>query len=129
MWVRHLLLIGLLLMPRPSAAEHFKWWQSAEVQNALRLTPKQVAALDGIFSASLPERRVLRQKFDMCDFDLQQLLMEPNPDERVAVELVDRLERARARRNVARTMPLLRMRRILTSAQRTALERIAARHH
>lgn len=129
MWVRHLFLIGVLLIPWPLAAERFKWWQSAEFQSALRLTPKQVAALNGIFDASLPERRVLRAECDRSEFDFEQLLKEPDPDERVALELVDRREQARARRNVARTMLLLRMRRILTPAQRTALERIAAQRH
>lgn len=129
MRVRHLLLIGLLLIPRPSAAERFEWWQSAEIQRELRLTHTQVAALDSIFDANLPERRALRAAFDRYEFEFEQLMKEPDPDERLVVEVIDRLEQARARRNVRRTMLLLRMRRILTPVQRTALDKIAAGQH
>jgi Spy/CpxP family protein refolding chaperone len=97
-----------------------------EVQRALRLTPKQVAALERVFDASLSERRALLAAFEKWEFDLQQLLKEANPDERVAVELIERLEEARARRNVARAMMLLRMRQILTPAQRSALHAVGA---
>jgi Spy/CpxP family protein refolding chaperone len=129
MSVRHLLLVGLLLIPWPSAAKPFKWWQSADVQRELRLTRKQVAALDSVFDGSLPERRALRAAFDKCEFEFEQLLKERDPDERLAVEVTDRLEQARARRNVRRTMLLLQMRRILTPAQRIALDNIAAQQH
>ena len=126
MWVRHLLIVALLLIPWPAAAERFAWWQSAEIQKELRLTRKQVAALDSAFDASLPERRALRAAFDRCEFEFEQLMKEPDPDERLAVDIIARLEQARARRNVRRTVLLLRMRRILTPDQRTALDRIAA---
>ena len=129
MWCRYLLVIGLVIVPRQSAAERFKWWQSAEVQRALRLTPKQIETLDGIFDASLPERRALRAAFDRYEFDVEQLLEKSDSDERLAVEIIDRLERARARKNVTRTMLLFHMRRVLTPAQRIALERIAAERH
>jgi Spy/CpxP family protein refolding chaperone len=119
-------LIGVALVPSPVAAERFKWWESVEVQRALRLTPKQVAALERVFDASLSERRALLAAFEKWEFDLQQLLKEANPDERVAVELIERLEEARARRNVARAMMLLRMRQILTPAQRSALHAVGA---
>jgi Spy/CpxP family protein refolding chaperone len=120
-----LLFIGVVVIPSPAAAERFKWWESPEVQSALSLSPKQVAALERIFDTSLPERRALLTALDKSEFELEQLLKEANPDERVAAELIDRLEEARARRNVARSMLLFRMRRVLTPAQRTALDRIA----
>jgi Spy/CpxP family protein refolding chaperone len=121
--------MGFVLIPWTVEAQRFKWWHSAEVQSVLRLTPNQVAALERVFDASVPERRALLAAFDKCENDLQQLLKEANPDERVAVELIDRLEEMRARRNVARATLLLRMRRILTPAQRTALGTLAAQRH
>lgn len=128
-WVGGLLLIGVVLIPSAAEAERFKWWHASEVQSALRLTSTQVAALERMFDASLPERRALLTAFDECELGLQQLLKEANPDERVAAALIDRLEEARARRNVARARLLLRMRRILTPAQRTALDKFAAQRH
>lgn len=124
-----LLIAGILLAQSQVAAERFKWWQSTEVQKALHLTQKQVAALDSIFNASLPQRRALRAAFDRCESDFEELQKQSMPDELIAVAAIDRLEKARARRNVARTMLLLRMRRILTAVQRRVLDDIAAQRH
>jgi Spy/CpxP family protein refolding chaperone len=126
-WIGRLLLIGAVLLPSPLDAERVKWWQLAEVQRALHLNAGQVAALDRIFDDSLPERRALLRVLEKLELEFEQLLKEPTLDERVAVELIDRLEAARARRNVARAMLLLRMRHVLTPAQRTALDTVAPR--
>ena len=111
-----------------TAAEHrFRWWQSEVVQTEVRLTPQQVLAIEHVYQATLPERRALRLELDRLEAKLQRLLDRGEPAEHTADVLIDQVEAARARRNVARAMMLFRIRRMLTPEQRSALAREAAR--
>lgn len=109
----------VLLLPCASAsAQGFKWWQSPTVRRDIHLTSQQATAIDAVFNATLGERRAVRDRLDCLEASLRQLLDTPDPDEAAAVDLIDRLEETRARRNVLRTMMLYRMRRVLTPVQR-----------
>jgi Spy/CpxP family protein refolding chaperone len=99
-------------------ATRYKWWLSPDIQNQLRLTSEQVRKIDGIYEATLPARRAQRQELDALDRQLQALLENAAADDHDAEMLITRVEDAHARRNVARTMLLYKMRQVLTLEQR-----------
>jgi len=120
--------LTMLLVPS-AAAQGFKWWQSDQVRQALQLTPQQVHDIEHIYGASLPQRKRLRAELDHLEQQLAELLRAADAEERDAALLIDRVEAARARRNTARTMMLFRIRRVLTSRQRSLLAQNAARQY
>jgi Spy/CpxP family protein refolding chaperone len=117
-------LLVVLCLPGSAGAGASKWWQAPDVQRELHLTMQQVSAIEHVFQETLPERRTLRENLDRLDAELQHLLDAPDVDDAVIFDLIDRVEDARARRNVARTVLLLRMRRCLTPEQRAQLDRL-----
>ena len=114
------------LMPAHVATEGGKWWQSRPIQHDLQLTSSQVAAIEHVFQATLPERRRLRSNLDRLEAELRRRMAAPDDDDAM-LDLIDRVEAARAKRNVARTVLLVRMRRILTPDQRLQLDALARR--
>ena len=103
-----------------------RWWLNPVVQQELGLTKAQVRALQNTFERGLPERVALRRNLDRLDAQLEQLVERGEADDRLVERFSARVERARARRNVRRTLILLEMYRILTPAQRLAFSRMRA---
>jgi Spy/CpxP family protein refolding chaperone len=101
-----------------------RWWFNATVQHELGLSPAQVKALESTFARGLPERLALRRELNRRDAQLQQLLERGDADEAVVERCIVQVEEVRARRNVQRTLMLLKMYRILTPLQRLALSKM-----
>ena len=99
-------------------ATRYKWWLSDDIQKQLHLTSEQVKKIDDIYEATLPARRGQRLELDALDRQLDALLDNATADDHDAAVLIERVEDARARRNVARTMMLYKMRQVLTPEQR-----------
>ena len=96
----------------------YKWWLSRDVQKQLQLTSEQVRKIDEIYVDTLPARRAHRRELDTLDRQLNALLENAAADDQDAEALIKRVEDAHARRNVARTMMLYKMRQVLTLEQR-----------
>ena len=96
----------------------YKWWLSHDIQKQLHLTSEQVRKVDDIYEATLPARRAQRRELDALDRQLDALLDNAAADDHDAEALITRVEDAHARRNVARTMLLYKMRQVLTPEQR-----------
>jgi len=99
------------------------------------LTQEQSRRLEEIFQTALPALKAHKQALDQAEGRFEQLV--ENGADRDVMEQVNTVEGARAELNKARTMMLLRMRRVLTTdqwAKLTALhqaderERERARH-
>ena len=103
------------------------WWLSPAVQSQIALTPHQATRIDAIYRESLPERRRLRQQITTLRKRLAQLLANGPMSDTPAVPIIDRLCTVERQRNVARTMMLVRMHRVLTPAQRRQLSDLAVR--
>lgn len=97
------------------AAQGFKWWQSEQYIRELGLTQEQSRVLEKIFQEALPKLRAHKRALDKAEAEFEALI-EKGADQAV-MEQVNRVETARAELNKARTMMLLRMRRVLTSEQ------------
>ena len=96
------------------------WWRSPSVQATISLTPEQVKRLEAIHAESLPERRRLREQLTGLQTELDRVLADGLDDQRASV-VIERVFEAEKQRNIARTMLLLRMYRMLTPEQRLKL--------
>lgn len=108
----------LVSMP-PAIAQGFKWWQQDDFKRELGLTREQSTRLEEIFQGALPTLRTHKKALDRAEVVLDRLV-ETGDDDSV-MEQVNVVEAARAELSKARTLMLLRMRRILTSDQRVKL--------
>ena len=111
-----------------AAAQPFKWWQNEKFIKELGLTPEQIRTLENTFQASLPNLRSLKKTLDEAESEFERRW--ERGDEAPIMEQVNHVEAARAELNKARTTQLLRMRKVLTTAQYakfTALHQAAER--
>ena len=60
---------------QPQGQPSFKWWQSEQFQKDLGLTPDQVARIDAIFQATLPELRQRKDELDVLETRLSRLIV------------------------------------------------------
>lgn len=93
------------------------WWRSTQFQKDLGMTADQVARVDAIFQATLPELRAQRDDLDRFETKLSNLI-EADADEAAVARWVDKTEAARGSLNKVRTLMLMRMRMVLTPDQR-----------
>ncbi len=93
------------------------WWKSTQFQKDLGMTADQVARVDAIFQATLPELRLKRDELDRFETKLSNLI-EADADEAAVARWVDKTEATRGHLNKIRTLMLMRMRQVLTPDQR-----------
>jgi Spy/CpxP family protein refolding chaperone len=105
-----------------------RWWQTADVQRELRLTPTQVRKLDALFEQGLPERRALHRKIEEMDRLLERIVERGNADDGSVARLSQQVEALRSQANIRRTLMLYAMYRTLTHDQRAALTQIRRAH-
>jgi Spy/CpxP family protein refolding chaperone len=114
-----LLAIVLCLAPRPATAQGFKWWHSDRFKQELQLTADQITRIEELFQAALPEFREHKQTLDRLETELSRLI--DTADETAVMQHADRVEAERAALSKARTLMLVRIRRVLTVEQRVKL--------
>jgi Spy/CpxP family protein refolding chaperone len=115
-----LLALIVTLGPAAVSAQGFKWWQSEKFQRALQLSSEQIARIEEVFQASLPEFRQQKKELDRLEQELSRLI-DTSADEAVVMQQADRVEAVRSEQSKARTRMLVRIRRVLTSEQRATL--------
>ena len=119
---------AVLVLTSVAVAQPFKWWQSEKFIKELGLTQEQIRTLENTFQASLPNLRSLKKTLDEAEAEFERRW--ERGDEAPIMEQVNQVEAARAELNKARTTQLLRMRKVLTTAQYakfTALHQAAER--
>jgi Spy/CpxP family protein refolding chaperone len=126
--VRAALCIVVMIATAPQlVAQRFRWWQDQDVQRALALSRRQVGALEHEFAQGLDQRRALREELVRADDEVERALARGDLSDEAAMVLIERAETLRYRRNVARTLMLARMYRLLTPVQRAELTRLLPR--
>ena len=118
MWLG-LVAAGVLLLTSPTSTQGFKWWQSDRYVQELGLTADQSARIEQIYQRTVPALRRYKDTLDKAEADFNQMV-EASDDTQVMAQ-VTVVEAARSELNKARTMMLLRMRRVLTPDQRVKL--------
>lgn len=110
----------LCLAPGASYAQGFKWWHSEKFKHELQLSPDQITRIEETFQASLPQFRQHKQALDRLETELSRLI--DTADEAAVMQHADRVEAERAALSKARTLMLVRIRRLLTADQRVKLK-------
>ena len=113
----------LCLLAAPAWAQGFKWWHSDRFKQELQLTPEQIARIEELFQGSLPEFRQHKRTLDLLETELARLIN--TADEAAVMQHADRVESERAALSKARTLMLVRIRRVLSADQR---EKFATLH-
>ena len=120
------ILFCLLAQSVAVSAKPQPWWLSTAVQERMSLSRAQVLQLDTAYRQSLPlRRRLLRERRELRRQLARRLAMGPFDDART-LQLIERLWTAERDRNVARTMMLIRMYRVLTPTQQSQLSEFSA---
>lgn len=114
-------LLALIVVLAPSvAAAQSKWWQSERFQRELQLSADQIARIEEVFQSAMPELRQQKKTLDKAEDELSRLI-DTSADEAPVMAQADRVEEIRSALSKARTLMLLRMRRVLTAEQRIKL--------
>ena len=109
----------LCLAPGPSFAQGFKWWHSDKFKEELQLSPDQITRIEETFQAALPQFRQHKQALDRLETELSRLI--DTADEAAVMQHADLVEAERSALSKARTLMLVRIRRVLTAEQRVKL--------
>jgi Spy/CpxP family protein refolding chaperone len=117
-----LLIWFLCLAPLPALAQGFKWWHSDKFKQELQLTEDQITRIEELFQSSLPEFRQHKRNLDRLEEELSRLI--DTADEAAVMQYADRVEAERAALSKARTLMLVRIRRVLTVEQRAKLAQL-----
>lgn len=112
--------VGIWLQAAPCGAGRTKWWLSKGIEARLGLTSGQVEKIEHIFEQANPTCLHLRRALDDVESTFEDAMN--NDQDARAASLVSRVESARAAHNIARTMMLLRIYRVLTPEQRIRLQ-------
>src|SRR5687768_10861762 len=118
-WPAALLAIILCLAPPSALAQGFKWWHSDKFKQQLQLTDEQIARIEEVFQAALPEFRQHKKTLDRLEEELSRLI--DTAEEASVMQHADRVEAERAALSKARTLMLVRIRRVLSVEQRAKL--------
>jgi Spy/CpxP family protein refolding chaperone len=114
-----LLAVVVCLAPLPASAQGFKWWNSDKFRQELQLTSEQIDRIEEVFQAALPEFREHKQTLDRLETELSRLI--DTADEAAVMAHADRVEAERSALSKARTLMLVRIRRVLSAEQRVKL--------
>ncbi len=83
----------LMLVPRHTAAQGFKWWNSDQYRHELGLTGDQSRRLEDIFQAALPGLRNAKKALDDAESEFGSLVQ--RGDDAAVMSQLDRVETAR----------------------------------
>jgi Spy/CpxP family protein refolding chaperone len=114
-----LLALVLCLLPLAAAAQGFKWWHSDKFKQALQLTDEQITRIEEVYRGALPELRQHKRTLDQLEEELERLI--DTAEEESVMQHADRVEAERAALSKARTLMLVRIRRVLSADQRLKL--------
>ena len=117
---------GSLVGAAAQNQQPMRWWKSDQFQKDLGMTADQVAKVDAIFEATLPELRHRKDELDRLEDKLSHLI-EGDIDEVTVAKWVDKTESARGSLNKVRTLMLMRMRQVLRPDQRVRFKELHER--
>lgn len=104
------------------AGQRPKWWIDAKLRAGLGITDQQSAAVETVWSKSLPALRDARERLDKLEDALSVMTQRDGSDEAAVIAQIERVENTRAEANTARTLMIYRMHKILTVDQRAKVK-------
>jgi Spy/CpxP family protein refolding chaperone len=107
---------------RSSAKLPARWWKDPNIAKAVGLTAVQAARIDTVFDEFMRPQRERWAALRPLEKQLEELLREPNPDEKLVFESITAVENRRSEMNRYRLMMLFQIQRVLSPGQRSKLE-------
>ena len=99
-----------------------KWWVDPKLRADLGITDQQSAAVEAVWSKSLPALRDARERLDKLEDTLSLMTQRDGSDEAAVIAQIERVENTRAEANKTRTLMIYRMNKILTVEQRAKVK-------
>jgi Spy/CpxP family protein refolding chaperone len=99
-----------------------RWWRDPTVAKEVGLTALQAERIDTLFEQFLKPQRERWAALRPLEAQLEDLLREPHPDERLVVDRIDEIENRRSEMNRNRLIMLFHIQRVLSPPQRSKLQ-------
>jgi Spy/CpxP family protein refolding chaperone len=112
---------------RGSSPSSWEWWNDAEVQKELGLTPEKLQRINSYYTRRNTELRPMVHEFFRQSAELEKMTRDRVADESTYALQVLRVESVRARLSESRTLMLYRISRELTPEQNQKLQNILDR--
>lgn len=100
----------------------WKWWMNPDHRRELGITDAQSKEIEQIFQSGFPPQRANWREAEKLEAQLSKMIKESAADVATVQQLVERVERMNAERQIMRTVMLYRMGLVLTPEQRERLE-------
>jgi len=99
-----------------------RWWKDPTVARVVGLTAVQAERIDTLFEEFMKPQRKRWAALRPIEKQLEELLREPHPDEKLVVDRITAVETLRSEMNRNRLMMLFRIQRVLSPLQRSKLQ-------
>lgn len=117
-------LTSVLLAQDTRSQNKFFWWRSEDVRKKLELTNDQVEKIEKIFQEFKEQIYILRDELETKENELKKLLQSPEVSREQVLDLTNEVEQVKAKARMMKMDMLLDIREVLTSEQRSTLQRI-----
>ena len=99
-----------------------RWWKDPTIAKVVGLTPVQTERIDTLFDEFLKPQRERWAALRPLEEQLEVLLSEPDPDEKLVIERITAIENRRSELNRNRLIMLFQIQRVLKPWQRLKLQ-------
>ena len=101
-----------------------RWWKDPTIAKAVGLTAVQAERIDTLFDEFMKPQRERWAALRPMEQQLDDLLREPYPDEKLVVDRITAVENRRSEMNRNRLMMLFQIQRLLSPWQRSKLQEL-----
>jgi len=99
-----------------------RWWKDPSIAKAVGLTAVQAERIDALFDEFMKPQRERWATLRPMEKQLEDLLREPSPDEKLVFDRITAVETRRSEMNRNRLMMLFQIQRVLSPGQRSKLQ-------
>jgi Spy/CpxP family protein refolding chaperone len=99
-----------------------RWWKDPAIAKVVGLTTFQADRIDTLFDEFMKPQRERWTALRPLEKQLEDLLREPNPDEKLVFDRITTVENRRSEMNRNRLMMLFQIQRVLSPSQRSKLQ-------
>ena len=102
-----------------------RWWKDPTIARAVGLSAFQAERIDTLFDEFLKPQRERWTALRSLEKQLEELLRQPNPDEKLVLDRITVVENRRSEMNRNRLIMLFHIERVLSPSQRSKLQDLA----
>lgn len=106
------------------AKSNYKWWKDPQIAGELNLSRDQVNRIDNIFSSYKKKIVQYRKQLNITEVKLKKELRNPEAKREEVLQLIDRIEAAKAAYTRTKVEMFLKIKDVLTPEQEATLHKI-----